>query len=168
MHLKHLLTGVSCATMLCIPMAMLGASLSETDMRFMKMAATANMTEAHLGQMAEAQGSQARVKDYGKKLSMDHTTSYESLTVLANKVGEDIPKAISRDKAINRLARFKGKTFDRAFLLDEVQSHKTAIAAFKSEAEHGDNPDVKAWAQNMIPTLEGHLQAAEKLATQKK
>jgi putative membrane protein len=58
----------------------------------------------------------------------------------------------------------KGVSFDHAFLVDEVQSHKTALATFKSEAEKGDNPDVKAWAKSMIPTLEGHLKTAENLA----
>lgn len=58
----------------------------------------------------------------------------------------------------------KGNSFDRAFAQDEVQSYKTAIAAFKKEADHGENPDVKAWAKKMIPTLEGHLETAEKLA----
>jgi hypothetical protein len=42
------------------------------------------------------------------------------------------------------------------------------IAAFKNEAEHGENADIKAWAKNMIPTLEGHLETAERLVAQEK
>ncbi len=140
-----------------------GASWTKTDRLFMNMAATASMTEAHLGQMAEAQGSQQAVKTFGQKLSNDHTVAYEGLSVLANKASETIPKAIGHDKTIERLQHLRGKAFDRSFILDEVQSHRTAIAAFKNEAEHGDNADIKAWAKTMIPTLEGHLQAAENL-----
>ncbi len=58
--------------------------------------------------------------------------------------------------------------FDRAFLNEEVQAHKSVIAAFKNEAEHGENADIQAWAKNMIPTMEGHLQTAERLASQQK
>jgi putative membrane protein len=108
------------------------------------------------------------VKDFGQKLSNDHTIAYEDLTVLANKTGETIPKAIVRNKTIDRLQHLKGASFDRTFLLDEVQPHRTAIATFKNEAEHGENPDVKAWAKTMIPRLEGHLQRAENLAKQTK
>ena len=142
--------------------------MSKVDAQFMNMAAKANMTEAHLGQMAEAQGRQHGVKDFGSRLSKDHTSAYEELSVLANKTGKTIPKAIGRDKTIDRLMPLKGNRFDRAFLLDEVQSHKSAIAAFKSEAEHGENADVKAWAKTMIPILEGHLQTAESLAKHEK
>ena len=162
---KCVVAGIGCGTLFNLASLVQGATLSKADTQFMKMAAEASMTEAHRGQMAEAQGGRQSVKDFGKKLSTDHTTAYEGLTVLANKTGEQIPKAIGRDKIIDRLTHLKGNSFDRAFKQDEVQSHKTALAAFKAEAEHGENPDVKAWAQTMIPTLEGHLQEAEKLST---
>jgi putative membrane protein len=138
--------------------------LSKTDAQFMKKAAEANMTEAHLGQMAEARSSHQSVKDFGQTLSKDHTSAYESLTGLANKIGETIPKAIGPDRTIERLMHLKGTAFDRAFSRDEVQSHKGAIALFRNEAEHGENADVKAWAKAMLPTLEGHLQTAENIS----
>ena len=161
---KGIGTVVWCAALLSVPVILRGSALSKADMQFMKKAAEANMTEAHLGQMAEAQASQQSVKDFGQTLSKDHTSAYESLTVLANKTGETIPKAIRRNKSIERLMHLKGKAFDRAFTQDEVQSHKNAIALFKREAEHGEDADVKAWAKTMIPTLEGHLRTAENLA----
>ena len=157
-----------CAALFSMPCVVRAATLSKTDIQFMKMAAKANMTEAHLGQMAEKQATDQGVKDFGKKLSADHTTSYEQLTVLANKTGEPIPKAIEHDQTIDRLATLKGKSFDRAFIQDEVQSHKAAVAAFKNEAEHGEDADVKAWANSMVPILEGHLQTVENLAKMEK
>lgn len=164
MQKKNIVAAVGCAVLSSIPVLLYGGSLSKSDAQFMNMAAKANMTEAHLGQMAEAQAAKKEIKDFGQKLSDDHTSAYEALTVLANKTGDNIPKAITRTKTIDSLAHLKGKSFDRAFLTDEVQSHKTVLAAFKNEAEHGENPDIKAWAKNMIPTLEGHLQTAETLA----
>lgn len=161
---KDMRATVVCAVLLGVPMLLPAFGLSKTDAQFMKKAAEANMTEAHLGQMAEAQASQQSVKDFGQTLSKDHTSAYESLTILANKMGEAIPKAIGRDQTIERLMHLKGSAFDRAFSQDEVQSHKGAIALFKNEAEHGENADVKAWAKSMIPTLEGHLQTAESIA----
>lgn len=150
------------------PVILQAAALSKTDTQFMKTAALANMTEAHLGQMAESQGSQQSVKDFGKKLSADHTNSYEGLTVLANKIGEPIPKAISKTKTIDRLTRLKGKSFDRSFVQDEIQTDQSTLAAFKDEADHGENPDLKAWAKNMIPVIEGDLRTAQDLAKQAK
>lgn len=141
--------------------------MSKTVVQFMNMAARANMKEAHLGQMAEAQARQQGVKDFGKSSRRITRAAYEGLTVLASKTGETIPKAIKPDKTISSLAHLKGNSLDRAFLTDEVQSHKTVIAAFKNEAEHGENVDVKAWAKAVIHTLEEHLQTAENLSKQK-
>jgi putative membrane protein len=161
---KRSVIGVCCAALFSAPVLLQGAAISKTDADFMNMAAKINMTEAHLGQMAEAQAAEKAVKDFGQKLSQDHTTAYEGLTVLANKTGESIPKAISKDKTMDQLMRLKGNSFDHAFLMDEVGSHKAALTAFQNEAEHGENADVKAWAQSMIPTLKEHLQEAENLA----
>ena len=165
---KNAVTGVCCAVLFTVPVILQGAALSKADVNFMNTAAKANMTEAHLGQMAEAQAGRRDVKDFGQKLSKDHTMAYEGLTVLANKTGETIPKAIGNDQAIAHLTHLKGARFDRAFLQDEVQSHKATLAEFKNEAEKGENADVKAWAKSMIPTLEGHLQTAENLVKQEK
>lgn len=163
---KNFVKTIGCAALLSCATVVQGFAMNQADGRFMKMAALANMTEAHLGQMAEAQASHKAVKDFGQTLSMDHTTAYEALTVLANKTGEAIPKAIGHDRTIENLKHLRGKAFDRAFTQDEIRSHKAAIAAFQNEAEHGENPDVKAWAKMVIPTLEGHLRTAETLAKQ--
>jgi putative membrane protein len=168
MYCKRTMTMAGCAALWSIPALLHGATLNKTEQQFMRMAAETNMTEAHLGQMAEAQASGQSVKDFGQTLSKDHTTAYEGLSVLANKTGTTIPKAIGRDRTIESLAHLKGTSFDRAFVRDEVQSHRMVVAQFKREAEHGENPEVKAWAQNMIPTIEGHLQMAENLAKQEK
>ena len=168
MNLKSAITMAGCTVLLIVPGLLGAATLSKSDAAFMKAAAKANMTEAHLGQMAEAQAARQDVKDFGQKLSKDHTTAYEGLTVLANKTGEEIPKAIGHDQTIAHLTHMKGASFDHAFLADEVQSHKSALATFKNESEKGENPEVKAWAKSMIPTLEGHLKTAEDLARHSK
>lgn len=160
---KSFVTVTGCAALLCVPAFLQGATLSKADANFMAIAAKANMTEAHVGQMAEAQAGRQDVKNFGQTLSKDHTSAYEGLSVLANKTGEAIPKAIGHDQNIARLSHLKGNSFDRAFLTEEVQSHKAALATFKNEAEKGENADVKAWAKSMIPTLEEHLQTAESL-----
>ncbi len=168
MQSKRLVIAIGCGALFSVPFFLQGAALSRADEQFIKIAAEDNMTEAHLGQMAEAQAAGQQVKDFGQTLSKDHTSAYEKLSVIANKTGTPIPKAIGHDRTIERLMHLKGSSFDHAFIQDEVQSHKMAIAAFKREAEHGEDADVKAYAQATIPTLEQHLQMAEKLEKQKK
>lgn len=153
------LTVLSCATWAK------ATDLSTADKVFLKAAADANMTEAHLGKMAQDQGADNGVKDFGHSLVQDHTKAYEELTVLANKAGESIPRGIDvrRNPAIEELRKQTGKGFDRRFVTHEVLDHRKTIAAFKREAEKGENADLKAYAQRMIPTLEEHLRKAEDL-----
>ncbi|HUA17649.1 MAG TPA: DUF4142 domain-containing protein [Bryobacteraceae bacterium] len=141
------------------------SALNKSDRTFLNMAADTNMTEAHLGQMAQTDASASSVRDFGQTLTRDHTNAYQSLTELANQAGVTIPKGIDirRDHSVEALARLKGANFDRSFLKQEVQDHETALAAFKREAEHGHDAAVKAYAGKMVPILEGHLRTAQRL-----
>ena len=88
------------------------------------------------------------MKDFGQTLVKDHTKAYQELTALESKLGQTIPKGINirRDRAVGQLAGLKGKRFDGPFLRDEVRDHERAIAAFKREAQRGQDPEVKAYA----------------------
>jgi putative membrane protein len=163
--LKKLLPGLGCVLVLSLPMLAQGKT-SPADRAFMQMAAQANMTEAHIGQMAETQASESQVKDFGQTLTHDHTDAYTQLTALAAKTGESIPNGIDVRKisTVEQLMKLKGKQFDHQFVQAEIRDHEKAIAEFKREAEHGEDPDVKAYASKMIPVLEGHLREAKTLA----
>ncbi len=165
MFLKHTLAGVCCFALLAIPALAQSTKLSPRDKEFLKMAAVSNMTEAHFGEMAESRAAHAGVKDFGQTLAKDHTKAYQELTALDSKLGQPIPKGINirRDRAIEQLAALKGKKFDGQFLRDEVRDHERAIATFKREAQRGQDPEVKAYATGVLPTMEEHLREAEKL-----
>lgn len=136
---------------------------SNADKQFLITAAKADMTEAHEGQMAQSQGVSDQIKSFGKMLEQDHTQNFQQLQTLAAKLGVTLPAGIDTAKiaTIKQLERLKGDAFDRAFARDEVATHKEAIAVFKREADHGSDPDVKAFAQQTVPVLEKHLSTAQ-------
>jgi putative membrane protein len=161
---KKLLPRLGCVLVLSLPV-LAQTKTSPADRAFMQVAARANMTEAHIGQMAETQASASQVKDFGQTLIHDHTDAYTQLTALAAKTGESIPKGINVRKipTVEQLMKLKGKRFDHQFVQAEIRDHEKAIADFKREAQHGQDPDVKAFASKMIPVLEGHLRQAKAL-----
>lgn len=165
MTYKNIVTGLGCILVLSLP-SLAQAKVNTADEAFMKMAARADMTEAHIGQMAEDQASQSQVKDLGQKLIHDHTDAYAQLAALAAKTGGSIPKGIDTRKisAVEQLAKLKGASFDRQFVREEIQDHEKAIAEFKREARYGHDPGLKAYASQMIPVLEGHLNQAKALS----
>ncbi|HEX4770248.1 MAG TPA: DUF4142 domain-containing protein [Bryobacteraceae bacterium] len=144
-------------------------TVTANDAEFLRTAAQADMTAANLGQTAQDRAANPQVKDFGKQLATDHTKDYEQLCELAAKTGQSIPKAIDSrdDREIASLDRAKGKTFDHKFLVHETSEHEKLIHAFKQEAEHGTNPDVKAYANTALPVLESHLHHAQDLEKSK-
>jgi putative membrane protein len=45
-----------------------------------------------------------------------------------------------------------------------VKEHDDAVAQFAAEANKGRNPELKAYAAKVLPTLQEHLQLARDLA----
>jgi len=167
MDLKIILAAVcACALFGALAFAQTGNKLSNSDKKFLELAADADMTEAHLGQMAENTAAKTSVRDFGQKLNRDHTHAYEELAALARKIGATVPKGIDvrRDTAIRDLMRVKGRAFDRRFLKDEVLDHERTLVVFRREAAHGRDAELKAYATKMIPALEENLHLAESLA----
>ncbi len=89
---KHILIAGCCSVLLTVPALAQSTKLSPRDKEFLKMAAVSNMTEAHLGEMAEGKAAKTGIKDYGQMLAKDHTKAYEELTVLDSKLGQSIPE----------------------------------------------------------------------------
>ena len=66
--------------------------------------------------------------------------------------------------AAKRLSGLDGAAFDRAYLQHIIQEHRNAVALFTKEAEQGQHPQLKAFASQMLPMLQEHLQRAQQLA----
>lgn len=149
----------------CTAFSVLALAQAEggSDQDFLNFAAQTDMTEAHLGKMAQDQGSSQAVKDLGQMLVTDHTSDYQKLGTLATKAGLMIPKGIDNkhDKMIAPFGKLKGKAFDRRYTHEMVAGHTAAIAQYQKEAASGQNADLKAYAQETLATLEKHKKAAQ-------
>lgn len=158
-----------CCAALCALPAFSQANASSSDQKFVDMAAQTDMTEAHLGQMAQDQGSAQGVKDFGQTLVTDHTSDYTQLTAAAGKASLNVPKGLdaAHDRMIAPFEKLKGAAFDRRFIQEMVVGHTKAVAEYRREAKDGQNADIKAYANQALPTLEKHLEAARDLQKHK-
>ena len=136
-----------------------------SDQAFVDFAAQTDMTEAHLGQMAADQASSQGVKDLAQMLVTDHTSDYSQLGAVAKKAGLTVPDGL--DAQHKHMAasfeKLKGKAFDHRYIHDMVAGHKAAIATFTKASTDAQNPDLKAYAQQDLATLEKHLTGAQAL-----
>ena len=124
------------------------------------------MVEANLGQLADLAASSQQVKDYAQMLVSDHTNDFQKLSGVANQANLTMPTAI--DSAHNKMMidpfqKLKDAAFDKKYVHEMVAGHTKAIAMYKKKAASGDNADLKSYAEQALPTLQKHLDAAKAL-----
>jgi putative membrane protein len=142
------------------------SKLSAADMHFVKEAAAGGMAEVELGQLATEKASSPDVKKFGQRMVDDHSKANDQLKQIAVDEGVPLPAKLSaKDQATkDRLSKLSGDAFDKAYMSDMVNDHKTDIAAFRNESKTGKDPQVKSFAADTLPTLEDHLKNAQKVA----
>lgn len=138
------------------------ATMMEQDKMFADAAAKGGMMEVMLGEYAEMNAMNAKVKALGKMIKEDHTKANEELKTWASTANYMLPTKMDADqqKMVDDLKMKKGADFDKAYTDMMVMDHKKDIAAFKKESTEGTG-DLKAFATKVIPTLEAHLKATE-------
>jgi len=132
---------------------------SEKDAQFLVEAATINMEEIKLGELAQQKGSLADVKDLGKMMVAEHTKALADLTKLAENKSVVLPAALPEEaqKAYDKLNEKTGKDFDKEYCDKMVKGHKDAIDKFEKASSDAEDADIRNWASSMLPSLRTHL-----------
>jgi putative membrane protein len=134
----------------------------EKDADFVTDAQDINLTEMNLGQLAASKASSADTKDLGKMMQTSHKKAYDDLASLAAKKSITVPSAMSEKskKDYDDLSQKTGVDFDKDFCDMMVKGHKDAIDKFEKASKDLTDPDLQAWASNMLPSLREHLDHA--------
>jgi putative membrane protein len=167
-RMKLILSAVCCIALGSIPV--LAQSKAMTDQQFVDFAAQTDMVEANLGQLAQTVSLSQPVKDYGQMLVTDHTTDFSHLNDVAHQANLTVPNAIDvqhNKMMIDPFQKLKGAAFDHRFVPGMVAGHTQAIAVYKKEATDAQNPALRSYAQQALPVLEKHLDAAKALEKSK-
>ena len=135
------------------------SSVSSSDQKFVKEAASGGMAEVELGQLAQQNGSSDAVKQFGQRMVTDHGQANDKLKSVVSQKGIQLPtKLNAKDEAIKmRLSKLSGKQFDDAYIKDMITDHQEDVAAFKKESSSGGDSDIKQFASDTLPTLRDHL-----------
>jgi putative membrane protein len=145
------------------------AALSGTDRDFAQKAAAGGLAEVSLGQLAQQNGNSEQVKEFGQRMVTDHSQANQELQQIAQQENLTLPtEPGSKDQALQkRLNGLKGTAFDSAYAQDMVKDHQQDVAEFRKEAQSGQDPALKAFAQKTLPVLQQHLQMAQAVSSHK-
>ena len=154
---------------LIAPCASVFAAPAQNDATFATKAADGGMAEVATGKLAAQHAQSPAVKSFGEQMVTDHSKANDELKAVAAKNAIDLPSAPSakHQAAADKLAGFDGRAFDDAYVKLMVQDHTETVALFKKEAATGSNADVKAFANETLPTLQHHLDMIKKIAASK-
>ena len=106
------------------------------------------------------------MKKFGQRMVDDHGKVNDDLKQLASQKNVDLPQDLNaKDKATKAsLEKLSGQQFDQAYMKDMLKDHKKDIADFRRESRSAQDPDVKKFASQPLPTLEEQLKQAESIA----
>jgi len=144
-----------------------GQGTDRSDQAFVTKASESGIAEVELGKLGSAQAHDAEVKRFAERMVTDHRKANEELTALARKKGYTLAAGIGKDhrEAALHVGKLQGEQFDRQFMAQMVKDHEAAVELFASEAQSGQDADLKEWAGKTLPTLREHLRMAKSLAT---
>ena len=135
---------------------------SEKDAEFIVEAASINLEEIKLGELAQQKGTMDDVKNLGKMMVTEHTAALNDLKKLAANKNIVIPATLPEDGQdhYDKLNGKTGKDFNKEYCDMMVKGHKDAIDQFEWAADKAQDADIRNWASSMLPSLNTHLEHA--------
>ncbi len=128
------------------------------DQIFAAAAAASNLSEVAMARIALGRGSSDEVKLFAQSMLADHSKANNELIALATSKAMGVPMALEiQDRAAEAVLLGKtGDDFDKAYAHQQLAAHIGAVALFEAEAERGRDPQMRAWAARMLPTVRDH------------
>lgn len=174
MHARNLTRLAISGLALCLAGAAAAQSVSGTpstaskdDISFITRATAQGTAEIKLSQLATEKSSHDGVIKLAQRMVADHTNANEKLLALAH--GKKVappPAPAEPDATFTTLKGLSGMAFDQAWTDAVVKNQQRAVALFASESRQAQDPDVKNFADKMLPVLNQHLDMARKLQEQ--
>jgi putative membrane protein len=159
--LRHLALAVALSTSM-------GAAFAATSNSFVDNAAAGGIAEVETSKLALEKSSSADIKTFANMMISDH--SKDELAALAKKHDIKVPDNTTLVKqAKEKILNMRDDSFDAAYANNQVKAHEETIALFKKEADTVTDDktpggtELKGFAQQMLPALEKHLEAAKAL-----
>lgn len=134
---------------------------------FVQKAMASNQFEIDTSNLALKQASDKKVKSFAQKMVKDHTNAGKKMMAALKAAKVDAPSAPQYDtqqqQAMSQLQAAQGPDFDRQYLAVQTTAHQNAVSLFQAYSGGGDNPALKKFASQTLPTLKSHLSMLEKM-----
>ena len=127
---------------------------------FRAMALQSDALEIASSQLALQQSRNPAIRSFARQMVQDHTMTSQALGVPA---GSAVALDARHATMLNQLTPLSGRAFDAAYGQMQVMAHQEAVGMFAAYAQGGVDPAMRAFAQQVLPSLQMHLTMAQRL-----
>lgn len=124
---------------------------------FATQAAIANMFGAQSATLALHKTSSPEIKSFAHRLANDHGTTGSSLRQITARRSDialpETPDARHLDM-LRELSSKQGPDFDKAYVAAQRAAQQETVALVSAYAQSGSDPELKAFAEKTLPTLQ--------------
>lgn len=145
-----------------------GAMVSRDDSRLMANLAQANMAEIETGKMALEKSQNEQVRKFAQQMVDDHTAALKEVQTLAQAKGVALPDGtdMKHKTMAAALKVMTGNSFDSQYMKRAgVGDHEETIELLEKTQKNAADPELKAMAGKMLPTVQAHLKMAQEGVT---
>jgi putative membrane protein len=140
--------------------------ISKADEKLMKELAATNMAEMKAAQVALDKSKDDQVQKFAQKMLDDHTKAHEKVRDLAQIKNVDLPNDLDgkHQAEMKKLNNLSGDKFDKTYLeRGGVADHRKALQLVERIEKNAKDPQLKALATDMKPTIRDHHELATNL-----
>jgi putative membrane protein len=133
---------------------------------FVARAAFGNMFEIESSKLALDRSKVGPIKAFAQRMVDDHSAAAVRFkeAVLDAKLAMPPDKLDARHQAIvEELAGKNGDDFDKAYVEAQYKAHVETVELFKGYAEAGEDTRMRAFAAELLPALQAHLDHVAKM-----
>jgi putative membrane protein len=130
----------------------------------------ANASDSARGRLAEAKGTSAEVKNFGKLMVGEHHALRQAGQQLAKKLNvtpqappNDQSEAQAKTEMDSLKAMPKGKAWDKAYIDYEVTYHQAVLETATKALGAAQNQELKDLIQKAAPVIQKHLDRAKEI-----
>ena len=141
-------------------------NISSRDKKFVEEAAAGGMLEVQASQLALQRATDPEVKRFAEQMVKDHEKVNQQLKTLFAPMKAPPPAELPmmmRTK-LDSLSKEQGAKFDDEYM-DKigVDAHKDTVKLFEKAAKDLDDPGLRKFAADTLPSLKQHLTMAQQL-----
>jgi predicted outer membrane protein len=137
-----------------------GGGADVDDIAFVKQATESSRKEISSARDAMSKLKQPDLKRIAEMLVADHSGASAKLSKLAESKGWPVPapQAPSAPASGTAIA-----DFDAKWTAEMIAGHERSIALYRTQAQNGEDEDLRKFARETLPTIERHLSQLKEL-----